>query len=78
MASLFDKYNSFTPEQIYAIKLGLQEQLETSLNYRGVRDDNGRPILKYAFIKRKHIKRIKSIITYNLKDGRKVYIRIFK
>lgn len=68
--------SSLTPEQLAIIKKGLCEQLEASLNYRGVRDHNGKPIVKYAFLKKKQIKRIKALKVYITKNGRKVHFRI--
>lgn len=66
-----------TPEQRKIIKEGIAERIQTAMNYRGVRDHDGRPVVKYAFLKKKHIKRIKLLKVLKMQDGRNMYVRIF-
>lgn len=71
------KLSDLSPEQYIAIKEGLRQQIEKAMNSRGVKNDRGDVIPKYAFLKKKNIKRVKKIMTLMTNDGRKVYIRIF-
>lgn len=70
------KNNNLTAEQIKIIKAGLADQIQAGMNYRGVRDDNGKPIPKYAFLKKRHIKKIKYMKIMKTKTGKTVIIRI--
>ena len=70
------KEHKLTSEQLKIIKAGLAEQLQTGISYRGVRDDNGKPIPKYAFLKKRHIKKIKYMKILRTNDNRMVVIRI--
>lgn len=56
----------------------LQHLLTESMTFRGMKDDYGRPILRYAFLKKKHLKRVAWQKCYKLKDGRNFYVRVFK
>lgn len=71
------KLSDLSPEQYIAIKEGLRQQIEKAMNSRGVKNDRGDVIPKYAFLKKKNIKRIKKVMALITKDGKKVYIRIF-
>lgn len=65
-------------EQLDAIKIGLKLQLEGSLNYRGVRDfKTGKPVIKFAFLTKRQVRKIKWQRTYILPNGQKVHIRVF-
>lgn len=68
--------NQLTPEQIKIIKAGLADQIQAGINYRGVRDSNGKPIPKYAFLKKRHIKKIKYMRVVKCNNGRTVIFRI--
>lgn len=71
------KSGDLTPEQRKIVKQAIADQLQAGMSYNGVRDVNGKPIAKYAFLKKKHIKRIKFLKVLQMSDGRKMYVRIF-
>lgn len=56
------------------ILIKLQESLQSS----GMKDNQGKPISKYAFLKKKHIKRLRWTRSYVLSDGRLFHVRVFK
>lgn len=53
-------------------------KLQEALDSRGVKDYKGDLVPRLAFMKKKHIKRVKWQRQYKLKDGRNFYIRVFK
>lgn len=71
------KHKDITPEQLKIIKEGLSQALQESLMSRGVRGENGKVIPKYAFMKKRQIKKMVIIRTWEV-DGRKIYIRMFR
>lgn len=68
--------NQLTPEQKKIIKAGLAEQIQAGMSYRGVKDNNGKPIPKYAFLKKRHIKKIKYMKISKTNDGRMIVVRV--
>jgi hypothetical protein len=71
------KLSDLSPEQYIAIKEGLRQQIEKAMNSRGVKTERGDVIPKYAFLKKKNVKRIKKIMALTTAQGKKVYVRIF-
>lgn len=73
-----DLLNTLTQEQRDIVKKAWAEEIQRAMNDRGVKAPSNTVIPKYAFLKPKHIKRIKFVKTFELKDGRKVHFRLFK
>jgi hypothetical protein len=69
--------SALTPEQRDIVKTGIEEAIQKAMNFRGVRDHEGRPVVKFAFLKKKHIKRIKYMKVVKMSDGRNMYVRVF-
>lgn len=69
--------SELTPDQRIAIKEGLRQQIEVAMNSRGMKNDRGVVIPKYAFLKKKQIKRVKKLMVLTTAQGKKVYVRIF-
>lgn len=52
--------------------------LKDSLEFKGMKDENGRPIAKYAFLKKKHLRKLAWQKCYQLEDGRNFYVRVWR
>ena len=68
--------NTLTPEQIKIIKAGLADQIQAGMNCRGVRDNGGKLILKYAFLKKRHIKKVKYMKICKCENDKLVVFRV--
>lgn len=73
-----DLLNTLTPEQREIVKKAWAEEIQRAMNDRGVKAPSNSVIPKYAFLKQKHIKRIKFIKIAELKNGKRVVFRVFK
>lgn len=55
-----------------------KQELQDAMNYRGSRDNKGRPISKYAFLTKEEIKQVSFLKTITASNGVRIVVRVIK